>query len=128
MELQSKCPPADDCNVDVDFSTERIVITAFFLIAGRLGVLYMRRLDAKQAGDLPAKRRAIAASRRRAQGHMWFVGVILAAPFAVLLPVSDGPPLSIAIAVSLVLTGFVALCIWRMLRAYGDARRIAAAR
>lgn len=114
--------PADDCSVD--FSTERIAIAAFFLVGGRLAVLYLRRLDAKQANDPAAERRAIAASRRRAQGHMWLVGVILAAPFAVLLPFSDGPPPPVAILISLALAAFVVLCIWRMLRAYGDARRI----
>lgn len=115
--------PADDGSVD--FSTPRIAIAAFFAIGGRLAVLYLRRLDAKQASDPVAERRAIAASRRRAQGHMWLVGVILATPFAVLLPASDGPPLPLAIAISLALTAFVALCAWQMLRAYAEAKRIA---
>jgi hypothetical protein len=95
-------------------------------VAWRLVTLYLGRLDAKQANDPEAERRAIAASRRRAQGHLWLLGVLMTSLFVLgLLFGVEHPPVD---PKRLLLVGGLAIadafCFHKMVAAYGDARRI----
>ncbi|HEY5976815.1 MAG TPA: hypothetical protein VIT85_03075, partial [Solirubrobacterales bacterium] len=110
----------------MNVTAEGIAIAAFFLIGGRLAILYLERLDSKSAGNPGAEAKAIAASRRRARGHLWLLGAMLTALVAVALPFGRGaPPLGATVAIVLVLLGGFALCVTRTMRAYRDARRLA---
>jgi hypothetical protein len=50
-------------------SLSRILLLVGVSAVFRLATLYLRRLDAKEGQGPEAERRAIAASRRRAQAH-----------------------------------------------------------
>ncbi len=112
----------------MDFSLPHILILLGVTAAIRLATFYLGRLDREEADAPEAKGRAIAASRRRAQGHLWLLGALIALLVAfVLLAGVNRPTFGPLIALLVLgLLGAVALCFGRMLSAYRDARRIRA--
>jgi hypothetical protein len=107
-------------------SVERLVLAAFFVAGLRLWRLYLTRLDTREAEGTTAKRMAIAASRQRARGHLWALGVVMATLFVVgLLFGVDHPPLepkTVVLVLALALAD--AFFLHKALAAYGDARRM----
>ena len=96
--------------------------------ARKLGAWYLRRLDHKQQCGSPPERSRIAASRRRAQGHLWLGGAIFSALviFALTFGVNR-PAFSPPVALGLVLLAATcAMCVRNLSAAYRDARRIRA--
>jgi hypothetical protein len=108
------------------FSLSHVLILVGVTAAVRLATLYLRRLDREEADAPEAKRKAIAASRRRAQGHLWFLGALMALLIAMVLLVGANRP-SFGLGIALLTLGLLVaagLCAARMVRAYRDARRI----
>lgn len=111
--------------VCMEISGIGLAVAAFFLVGGRLAVLYLGRLDAKTTGEPSARRRAIAASRCRAQGHLWLLGTLMSALFALVLAVgSSGTQGVVTVAIIAALSAAAAFCGWRTVLAYRRARRV----
>ncbi len=110
----------------MDFSYPHILILFGVTAAIRLATFYLGRLDREEADAPEAKGRAIAASRRRAQGHLWLLGALIALLIVfVLLAGLNRPGFGPGIALlALGLLVGAGLCVDRMVRAYREARRI----
>jgi len=110
----------------MDFSLSHVLTVVGVGIAIRLATLYLGRLDREEEDAPEAKRRAIAASRRRAQGHLWLLGALMSllTAFVLLAAVNrpDFGPLILLLAVGLLAAA--AICATRMVKAYRDARQI----
>jgi hypothetical protein len=107
-------------------SLERLAYVTFFVGGFRLWRLYLTRLDAKEAEGTPSEQEAITASRRRAQGHLWVLGVVMASLFVFgLLFGVDHPPRE---AKTLLLVTAIAVTdaffFHKALGAYEDAKRM----
>jgi hypothetical protein len=113
----------------MDFSP-RVLLIVGLSVVFRLATLYLGRLDSREADDPAGEGRAIAASRRRAQGHLWLLGVLMASISAplVLFGVEQSPIDAWKLLAAGALATAAALCFHRMLAAYRDARRILSAR
>lgn len=96
--------------------------------ARKLAGWYLRRLDHKQKCGSPPERSRIAASRRRAQGHLWLGGAIFSALFIFALAFGvNRPAFSPLIALGLaLLVAACGMCVRNLSAAYRDARRIRA--
>jgi len=109
----------------MEFDASKIALAAVFVIGGRLAIAYLGRLDKRGATSPAAERAAIAASRRRAHGHLWLLGSLLAGLLALIFML--GPDrLSAAARIGLFLVSATTawLCGRRAARVYGDARRL----
>jgi hypothetical protein len=106
------------------FSPLRLAVAAGVTAAFRLATLYLRRLDAKETEGPASERRAIAASRRRAQGHLWLLAALIASLLAfVLLFGANHLPLAPTLLLVLAIAVADAFFLRKMASAYGDARR-----
>jgi hypothetical protein len=107
-------------------SLERLVCVAFFVGGFRLWRLYLTRLDVKEAEGPPSEQEAIAASRRRAQGHLWVLGVVMASifVFGILFGVNRPPlePKTLLLVTAIAVVD--AFFFHKALAAYEDAKRI----
>jgi hypothetical protein len=106
------------------FSVLRLAVAAGITAAIRLATLYLRRLDAREMEGPASERRAIAASRRRAQGHLWLLAALTASLIAfVLLFGADRLPLAPTLLLVAAIAVADAFFLRKMASAYGDARR-----
>jgi len=124
VPLQERAVSDDVCGMHV--SPERLVFVAIFVGGFRLWMLYLTRLDAKEADGPPSQQEAIAASRRRTQGHLWLLGVVIASLVVVALLFGvNRPPLEPRTL--LLVTGAAiadAFFFHRAFAAYKEAKRI----
>ena len=107
----------------MDFSLSQVLIVIGVSVSFRLAVLYLDRLDQKEVGDPEAERRAIAASRRRAQGHLWLLGALMTSLFLLAFLFSGRPLETPRLLVIIGLALADAICFRGMVGAYKDARR-----
>lgn len=108
----------------MDSTLAALAIFGFLVAIRRLPRLYLIRLDRKQETATPRERSAIAASRNRAQGHIWVGGAILAGItiFALLAAVnrlSFGFDTALAVAL---LLAFEAVAVRMAIGSYRESR------
>jgi hypothetical protein len=96
-------------------------------IAGsiKFGRWYLNRLDREQQNGPEEARRKIIASRRRAQGHLWLGGAVLATVFIFALALgAHRPAFGPKVALFFVLLGAaVIFCGFKSKSAYADVHR-----
>jgi uncharacterized membrane protein len=109
----------------MDLSLAALATVGFLVATRLLARLYLTRLDQKQETGTPRERSSIAASRDRAQGHLWVGGAILAGIVIFALLAGINRPdfgLDTALAVAL-LFAFGAVAVGAAIRSYRPARR-----
>jgi hypothetical protein len=97
------------------------VTAAFWIINAGLG-----HISGRDAEPTEAKRRAVAASLRRTQGHLWLLGAVISLlAMIALVAGSHRAGFGGGIALAAVgLAGGAALCLGRTVKAYRDAHCI----